>query len=275
MKRLVLITGSEPEHCYVANRLHREVGLAGIIVDEGRRVELRRRLKQLHRKYTLRQAMERVVLRVLRSYWRDSVEYRGQLADVLGEELCTDLLSPEIVTRVAGINTAEGIAAVRAANPDALLIYGTGVVGKRVLSQSIDPPLNMHTGISPFYRGTDCAFWPLHNEDLGMLGATVHECTSDIDGGKIYATGHASLESHDQMFSVFARCVEVGTDLYVDTARKLLSGELVGEPQDLGNGVEYRSQMRGLRAELKVRRLIRNGSIRRFCAPLGPGGAAP
>jgi methionyl-tRNA formyltransferase len=275
MKRLVLVTRSGPEHYYVANRLHREVGLAAIIVDEGRRVEPSRRFKQLRRKYTLRQAMERVVLRVLRWCWRDSAEYRRQLADVLGEELLTDFFSPERVTRVAGINTAEGIAAVRAANPDALLIYGTGVVGKRVLSQGIDPPLNMHTGISPFYRGTDCAFWPLHNEDLGMLGATVHECSRDIDGGNIYATRHASLESHDQMFSAFARSVKVGADLYVETSQKLLAGKLVGEPQDLSKGVEYRSQMRGLRAELRVRRLIRNGSIRRFCSSLGLREAAP
>lgn len=42
MKRLVLITGSGPEHRYVANRLHRGVGLAA---DEGRQVRSIRRAK--------------------------------------------------------------------------------------------------------------------------------------------------------------------------------------------------------------------------------------
>ena len=181
MKRLVLITGSGPEHRYVANRLHREVGLAAIIVDEGRQVRWIRRAKQLFRKYTLSQSIERVMLRILRWLWRDAAERRQQLFDVLGEDLCSDFSNPELVTRVAGINTRQGIAAVRASSPHALLIYGTGVVGSRVLSESVHAPLNMHTGISPTYRGSHCAFWPLHNEDLEMLGATVHECTSDID----------------------------------------------------------------------------------------------
>jgi len=275
MKRLVLITGSGPEHHYVANRLHREVGLAAIIVDEGRKVTPTRRVKQLLRKYTLGQVIERVALRILRWFWRDATERRQQLFDVLGEELCSGFSSPELVTRVAGINTKEGIANVRASKPDALLIYGTGIVGSRVLSESVHAPLNMHTGISPIYRGSHCAFWPLHNEELEMLGATVHECTSDIDGGAIYGTRHAVLEPDDQMFSVFARCVKAGTDLYVETCQKLIAGELVGKPQDLSKGVEYRSQMKGLRAELRTRRLTRDGLIRRFCETTGSTAPAP
>lgn len=275
MKRLVLITGSGPEHHYVANRLHREVGLAAIIVDEGRRVTPTRRAKQLFRKYTLGQAIGRAALRVLRWLWRDATERRQQLFDALGEDLCSGFANPELVTNVAGINTKEGIVAVRASNPDALLIYGTGIVGSRVLSESVHAPLNMHTGISPTYRGSHCAFWPLHNEELEMLGATVHECTSDIDGGAIYGTRHATLEPTDQIFSVFGRCVKAGTDLYVETCQKLIAGELVGETQDLSQGVEYRSQMKGLRAELRVRRLIRDGLIRRFCATAGATAGAP
>jgi hypothetical protein len=94
MKRLVLVTGSGPEHHYVANRLHREVGLAAIIVDEGRQLRPSRRAKQLFRKYTLIQAIERVALRILRWFWRDAAERRRQLFDVLGEDLCSEFSNP-------------------------------------------------------------------------------------------------------------------------------------------------------------------------------------
>lgn len=120
----------------------------------------------------------------------------------------------------------------------------------------------MHTGISPTYRGSQCAFWSLHNEDLEML-------VRPSMNVPVTSMAVRFTAPDDQMHSVFARCVEAGTDLYVEICHKLIAGELVGKPQDLSKGVEYRSQMRGLREELRVRRLIRDGLIRRFCANTG------
>lgn len=37
--------------------------------------------------------------------------------------------------------------------PDIMLIYGTVLVGSKILSLARAGALNMHTGISPYYRG--------------------------------------------------------------------------------------------------------------------------
>ena len=86
-----------------------------------------------------------------------------------------------------GINTPDSVRLVEQLDPDILLVFGTGIVGKAVLSKAKRIALNMHTGISPYYRGCDCAFWPLYNREWDMVGATVHECTQDVDGGRIFA----------------------------------------------------------------------------------------
>ncbi len=65
--------------------------------------------------------------------------------------------------------------------------------------------LNLHTGVSPRYRGADCEFWPWHEQELNFLGATVHSCTSDLDGGAIFGIATAKLEANDGLGAVFGR----------------------------------------------------------------------
>jgi methionyl-tRNA formyltransferase len=168
-----------------------------------------------------------------------------------------------LVRYVDGINTDAGRDAVRATSPDLLLIYGTGIVGQRVLEMARHDALNLHTGMSPDYRGADCAFWPLYNQDFHLVGATVHECTTRVDGGEIYERAPAPPRSEDGQFAVFARCVEVGAELYVATIRRALQGRLDGEEQDPEIGREYRAADKRLRHDLYVRWLLRSGRMRR------------
>lgn len=262
--RYVLITAEGPEHRYVANMIDREVGLSAIVIDTGQPRRKAARLKQLLRRYSLYQLLGRTALAGLKIIWRDKKKYSEELRRVLGKDI-VDIQRPEIVMQVQGINTPQGISALRGVEPGRLLIYGTGIVTNSVLELSRQTPLNMHTGISPYYRGDSCAFWPLHQNELQFLGATVHEITATVDGGAIYATGQARLEPNDSLHSVFARCVEIGTELYIQELGKLERGESSSLPQNLGIGKEYRASMRGLFAELKVRYSIRKGLIRQWC----------
>lgn len=149
--------------------------------------------------------------------------------------------------------------------PDVLAIYGTGIIPDNVLSQAGTVALNMHTGLSPWYRGVSCAFWPLRDMRPDMIGATVHECTSNVDGGLIYAREAAVLQPNDDLHAIFARAVEVGTRAYVDTIGQLQSGGLNGAAQDLDEGQEFRGMQLGIVSELLIRlghwRLRRAGKL--------------
>jgi hypothetical protein len=92
----------------------------------------------------------------------------------------------------------------------------------------------------------------------------VHECTRDIDGGRIFGTARAQLRSGDDVFSVFARSVMAGADLYVAKVKELMAGKLDGVTQDLSAGREYRACERNVAAERAVRKRIREGLIRDF-----------
>ena len=262
-QRVVLITGDDYEHHYLANRLAASVPLAGIVVDHGKKVGRIEKVRRIWRRYTMVQLFERVGVNLLRAIWRDSYMARASVLKVLGTENCSAFRHPELVSHVRGINTPEGLAAVVRLRPDILLVFGTGIVGQKVLSLPRRIALNMHTGVSPYYRGGDCTFWPVHNEELDMLGATVHECTSKVDGGRIFGTTRITLQKDDGLFSIFARCVAAGADLYARAVQQMLASEPAGTVQDLHVGREYKAHMRGVRAEWRTRRKIRAGLVRR------------
>jgi methionyl-tRNA formyltransferase len=168
------------------------------------------------------------------------------------------------VYKTEGVNSPETLSLLRKISPDILCVYGTYVVSDATLS--IAPvALNLHTGMSPRYRGADCEFWPLYNRELNWIGATVHTCTSDIDGGSIYRIESATLKPEDGIGAVFGRCVITGSALYKAVVQDLVSmREVKTIPQDLSAGIEYRVAMRGWLAEMRVVRAISRGLIRDY-----------
>ena len=168
------------------------------------------------------------------------------------------------IYRTEGINSTETQSLLRMISPDILCVYGTYIVSDATLSTA-PVALNLHTGISPRYRGADCDFWPLYEKELNWIGATVHMCTSDIDGGSIYRTKLATLEPEDGIGAVFGRCVITGSALYKAVVQDLISlREVKPIPQDLSAGREYRVAMRGWLAEMLVMRSVSDGLIREY-----------
>lgn len=262
--RIILLTGQGLEHIYVANRLAAYVPLNGVVVDQGRYFDTIIRVNKSFRKYTLYELASRTKAALARLLWRDGYIGKQSMVRTFGPENCREFSRPNLLRHINGINTQDGLQVISALKPDLLLIYGTRLVGSRVLSLARSIALNMHTGLAPCYRGADCAFWPIYNQELHMIGATVHECTNVIDGGRIFGRARAILHPDDDVFSVFARSVIAGADLYVSVVRDSLACKLNGTEQDLSLGREYRAVMRDIAAERRVRKLIKEGMIRRY-----------
>lgn len=268
--RIILATADDLEHMYVANALAARVPLDGIVVDHGRPLSILGRIRKTCGKYTLSQLASRTHVALMKRLWRDELVGRQSVIRVYGFENCRQFRRPDLIHDIKGINTSGGFQTISSLKPDVLLIYGTAVVGSKTLALARHIALNMHTGIAPYYRGADCAFWPIFNQELHMVGATVHECTKSIDGGRIFGTARADLRPDDDVFSVFARSVISGADLYIRVVQDLMAEKLNGIEQDLSLGKEYRAVMRNVAAERKVRRLIKEGIIRRHVESSNP-----
>jgi methionyl-tRNA formyltransferase len=271
---LLIITGNDPEHRYVANRIAREHCVTRILVVGRRR---RRSWHKVLRKTPL-VFMDKALLHLFQRVVGDAAARQRALHDVLGKEMCAEFHETGKLVHVEDDGGSDLVRNVAKWSPDVIAVYGTGIIPDDVLVEARIAALNMHTGLSPRYRGTSCAFWPIYERSPDWVGATVHACTSVLDGGEIYATRRARLYRGDDLHRIFARAVQVGSDAYVEVLHDALSGALTGAPQDLSAGREYHGWMRGFRAEALARwRLsrMRRGwpAERANCAFKGVGGA--
>lgn len=258
-RRIVLLTGDGPAEHYVANRLCKVLPIDAIIVDATvRRPSLRRAFRG-----SKIGGFSRLGLFAFRSVVRDARANQLAMEKLLGTQRTAGFTEARLVTRVHGVNSEEAVRAVASARPDALLVFGTAIVGRDVLGLARDLAFNLHTGMSPRYRGTDCTFWPVVNGEPEWIGATVHECTAEVDGGAIFGVAAAQWGPDDGLHELFARALIRGTDLYIDVVQRYLGdGVLEGRPQDLGSGTEYRGYMRTLVPELSARWALRRGLLR-------------
>lgn len=260
--RLVIVTGEGQEHRYVANAICTAYEVDAILlcdVPSSRSPWAILRREPLH---LVDKALRVVFLRVI----RDQSARKSSLNRVLGPS-SEAFTRSDLVEHVGLPREGQLARSVADLAPDVLVIYGTGIIPDNVLSYA-GAALNMHTGKSPWYRGVQCAFWPLRDMRPDMVGATVHECTSDVDGGLIYARQTASLQADDDLHAIFARSVEVGARAYVEIVGKALSDSLEGTVQDLSEGQEFRGIQLGIVSELRVRlghwRLRRAGELKRL-----------
>jgi methionyl-tRNA formyltransferase len=264
--RLVLLTGERPEQNYVARVFASAFGeeLRAIVVARPDPTPLGRRIRRYWRRYSVAQLVSRARARAYRRRHGLDLQRTRTLTRILTNEPAP----ADLYTIVASHNGDDCKALLRDIEPDVIAVYGTSIIRDPVLQLARLAALNMHTGLSPRYRGSDTIFWPLHNEEPEWVGVTIHELTAGIDAGPILATGRPEIEADDDEDALFAKAVQVGTELFVREIRKVVEGKADSVPQDLEAGREYRFVDRTATAERRVRALLEAGLLRRFV----PGG---
>ncbi|MFK7889699.1 MAG: formyl transferase [Granulosicoccus sp.] len=136
--------------------------------------------------------------------------------------------------------------------PQIIAVYGTGIIRENIFSRATCMTMNMHTGLSPYYRGDSTLFWPVYYDDAEHLGVTVHELVACVDGGDIAATAPVVYEPGDTEANLFAKGVIAGTASYIESVQAALDGTLVCKKQDLSQGREFRWMHRTVAAERQV-----------------------
>lgn len=265
--RLVLLTAEGPEHCYVAQVLADAfpAELVAIITAATPQKPLLSRVRSYQRRYTARQIASRVASHLYAHAVgrgrRLEAAARATLFPKAGE---WHLPRQDLLRVFPSHNGPECIGALETLRPDIIAVYGTSVIRQGVINTARQAIVNLHTGISPRYRGSDTVFWPLHNKEPQWIGATAHLLTDSLDAGAILATCRTPISRDDDEASLFYKTVKVGAPMYADSIKRLASGTASPMKQDTTQGREYRFLDRTLTAELRVRKALARGLLTCF-----------
>jgi folate-dependent phosphoribosylglycinamide formyltransferase PurN len=159
------------------------------------------------------------------------------------------------VRRVREINSPAVAAWLGAARPDLIVVSGTRLLRTPVLNApSRLGMINLHTGLSPYYRGGPCTFWTLYNEEPEYAGATVHHLTAGIDSGDIILSARAELSAEDGVAALDARVIELGHQLVLWALPLLEQGRAPRVPNwEKGRLCRYRDFSAQVRLDLEGR----------------------
>lgn len=67
---------------------------------------------------------------------------------------------------------------------DVITVFGASWIREPLVDALIDRrAINVHMGVSPYYRGSSCNFWALYDENADLVGATIHLLARGLDSG--------------------------------------------------------------------------------------------
>jgi hypothetical protein len=98
---------------------------------------------------------------------------------------------------VPSVNSPECVALLQQLNAQVVLVVGTRIISRSVLSAVAAPFINYHDGITPKYRGIHGGYWAAAEGDLGNFGVTVHLVDPGIDTGAVLYQARLSPAAND------------------------------------------------------------------------------
>ena len=96
--------------------------------------------------------------------------------------------------------------------------------------------LNIHLGLSPFYRGQATNYWAFVNNEIQFIGATFHKIDGGIDTGPIIHQIRPKVYLKDNVHTIGNRVIK---DLKKDLVKILLNFENLKSFKKKNNKSKY------------------------------------
>jgi folate-dependent phosphoribosylglycinamide formyltransferase PurN len=127
-----------------------------------------------------------------------------------------------------------------ALSSDMYVVFGASYIKGWLIDFLVDrKAINIHMGLSPYYRGSSCNFWALYDNNPSYVGATIHLLSKGLDSGDMLFHCVPNLVVGDTPFDFTMRSVLVAQKGLVETVKtgEILSMESV--KQDKSQEVRY------------------------------------
>jgi len=80
---------------------------------------------------------------------------------------------------------------------DVYIVFGSSYIKGDLVDFLIKKKaINIHAGVSPYYRGTSCNFWALYDDNPHLVGSTIHLLSKGLDNGPILYHAMSNLKTN-------------------------------------------------------------------------------
>ena len=86
---------------------------------------------------------------------------------------------------------------------DIYIVFGTSFIKGSLCKFLIKKKaINIHMGVTPYYKGADCNFWALYDDNPEYVGATIQLLSQKLDSGKTIQVVKPKHNSNPFIFSM-------------------------------------------------------------------------
>jgi methionyl-tRNA formyltransferase len=130
------------------------------------------------------------------------------------------------------VNTPEGVAGLKAFQPELLVVAAYGqILSRDVLAAASHGGINVHASLLPKYRGAAPVAWAVYHGET-QTGVTIIRMSVSLDAGDILAQEALDIGPDETAGELEARLAPLGARLAVQVIDQIEAGTAQGRKQD-------------------------------------------
>ena len=245
---IVLITSCQGRHYLGATMLAKELNILGIVSEARRALQSGKTAEE-----------DAVIKDYDQECAEKEKEYFGRATHFpLGEDRILRI-------RYGQASSEETTKWIADKNPDYVVLFSVSVLHEPLLSLYEKRIINLHLGLTPYYRGSGNAFWPLALGEPEGLGATVHLVVKELDAGSILGQARPDgVEETDGPRDISNKNVLSGINLLIRCVKGYANGTIVPVPQRTDIGKVFRNKDYSAKAIRALKDHFRSGMMKEY-----------
>lgn len=231
--KIVLLIGNKSNQKALAVKVKNQFELSGVVIEN------KKENKSLSGKSFVTKAIDWILFFKIILSWKWMQKYYKNAYPTLSgvQTLIID-----------NINSKEVLDYINNLKPDLLMVSGTSLIKKDILSLKFPKGIvNLHTGLAPYIKGgPNCTNWCIANNTIHLIGNTVMWIDKGIDSGNIITSATVKFTGHENLNQIHLKVMEQAHELYID-ALKVIQNDYENCPSvrqsDIGEGKLFLSKM--------------------------------
>lgn len=174
---------------------------------------------------------------IFQSYFNNVIEAENK---IFGNVcfLCDNINS--LTLKSGDLNHVSPETLAPALDSDLYIIFGASYIKGWLVEHLVkNRAINIHMGVSPYYRGSSCNFWSLYDDNPHLCGATIHLLSKGLDSGEILYHALPTLNDCETPFDFTMRSVLAAHQSLVDRISDKSLFDLTEIQQDKQLEVRY------------------------------------
>lgn len=237
--KLVMLCGNQSNQIALVEKILQAVNIDGVVLEARKPTKAKMNVSFIASKLA-----DRILFFMLKNAWVGLLNYYKSFSLQNNIDSIT----------VSKINSKETIDFIEKIQPDYILISGTSLIKKEILSiKGVKGFINLHTGLSPYIKGgPNCTNWCIATNQAYLIGNTMMWLDLGIDSGNIIATELTPLSGEENLLELHIKVMNHAHDMYVRTIKKLAQNESVNsiKQSEIAEGTLYYTKMWNFKIKL-------------------------